>query len=177
MYSKLYVNFSDILLTDSCQASLSLGNRTPQILDKTNIMHIRIPWSLVPTKWFRGLNLSINLNPDPSKIPDFNNKLVVNNILINYIRDEVHIQKAIAVYEYGPKGKTYGKLHFHIAIKTNNQKAVREGLALLFNKKVNCRHRTINAKRFRDEKHRQDYINYMHKENQNKIKCLFVKNL
>lgn len=150
---------------------LPLGNRPP------NHIVTRYPWESVPSNWYQGLSLSLNLNPDPNKIEDYNNRKLVNNILLQYINNEAKIQKAIGVYEWGKYGAEYGKLHYHIALKTTHRKDVEEELLKLFNDRPNCAHRTLTVKPFKDVKHRTDFINYMKKENQNKIKCLFIKNL
>lgn len=171
---KLTLDFN-IPLNDTIRDSFidggPLGNRPPK-----NIL-TRYPWTDIDDKYYQGVNLSININPDPSKINDYNNKKLLNNILLHYINNEVKIQKAIGVYEYGSKGAHYGKLHYHIAIKTNYRKDIEDKLIEMFNQRSNCKHRTLQSKPFKDVKHRTDYINYMKKETQNKIKCLFIKNL
>jgi len=151
----------------------ALGNRPPSYL-KT-----RYCWTDINDKYYQGINMTININPDPSKIEDYNNRKLVNNILCEYIDHETKIMKAVGVYEYGSKGKEYGKLHYHIAIKIlpKDRTDIENQLLKLFNQKSNCKHRTLQTKMIKDVKHRQDYINYMKKESQNKIKCLFVKNI
>ncbi len=153
------------------EAAFPLGKRPP------NHIVTRYPWEQIPDKWYQGLNLTLNLNPDPNKINDYNNKKLVNNILLHYINNEILIQKAIGVYEWGKNGAHYGKLHYHIAIKTTDRKTVEEKINNIFNKRTNLKCKTLTSKPFRDVKHRTDYIKYMKKEQQNKIKCLFIKNL
>lgn len=160
---KLYIDFS--LPISNGWRPVTLGNRPP----KKVLTHQAYP----ADTWYKGLNLSINLNPDPSKISDFNNLNLLNKILLPYIENETKIQKAIGVYEYG-KGC---KIHYHIAIKTSSRQVIEEDLIKLFNQKVNARHRTLNSKLFKDAKHRADYIQYMKKEPHNNACCLFIKNL
>lgn len=154
----------------SMEAAFALGNRPPST-------HRRYPWDLIKTDYYKGLNLVINLNPDPNKIEDYNNKALVNKILIDYIESDEKVQKAIGVYEWGKYGPKYGKLHYHIILKTNHRKMVEEELQKLFNCRRNLRQVTITSKVIKDNKHKQDYLNYMKKEQQNKVKCLFIKNM
>ena len=137
----------------------------------------RYPWDLIPETYYKGLNLVITLNPDTLKIEDYNNKKYVNNILINYINNEETIQKAIGVYEWGKQGAHYGKLHYHFLIKTLDRSRIEQNLLDLFNSRRNLRDRTLYTKLIKDVDHRNTAIKYLKKEQQNKSKCLFIKNL
>lgn len=170
---KLYIDFK-------INGSLAMGTGVaPTPLGKRSNSHLmtRYPWEMIPEEYIRGINLVINLNPDPNKIEDYNNKKLVNNMLMHYIDNEKNITKAIGVYEWGKNGPKYGKLHYHMLLKTSNRKVVEENLSELFNDRRNLKCRTINTKFIKDVKHRTDYLNYMKKEQQNKIKCLFIKNI
>lgn len=182
---KLYIDFKvnnieKNTIEIETNGSLSVGSRLGGLsLGKRPPTHIvtRYPWELISDSYYKGLNLTINLNPDPNKIEEYNNKKYVNNILINYIENEKTITKAIGVYEWGKNGPKYGKLHYHIILKTQNRKGVEESLSELFNCRRNLKCRTISSKHLKDVKHREDYVNYMKKEQQNKNKTLFVKNI
>ena len=97
----------------------------------------------------------------------------------------------ICVYEYGTRGKTYGKLHWHILFKSRAIRKIEEISNRYFaTSKARARHTTV-IKKIRIDKsyadrsdedkvenyHSQvDYImkKYMQKETQNKVKCLYT---
>lgn len=173
MSDKLTIDFgiSGSLSAGSRLGGLPLGERPP-----THIA-LRHPWDKVNDHYYKDLNLVVNLNPDPKKIEDYNNKKLVNKILLNFIDNEKTVTKAIGVYEWGKYGTNHGKLHYHFMVKVTNRKNFEDKLSELFNERYNLKCRTITSKVIKDVDHRNTYIKYMKKEQQNKIKCLFVKNI
>lgn len=63
----LVLNIGTCTKALSMEAAFSLGKRPPST-------HRRYPWELIKEEYYKGLNLVINLNPDPAKIEDYNNK-------------------------------------------------------------------------------------------------------
>lgn len=152
---------------------LYLGNSTPLTPWKTP--NYRSPWKNIPESHLKGCNFSFNLNIDPN-IDGYSNtkKFQIPKVLLflEKLKIESIINKYIIVYEWGKFGKKDGKLHFHGIIKTKQKNEFVNEICKEFNKKTNCRHRTITTKHFKDLNHRDTYISYLKKETQNKIKCL-----
>lgn len=137
--------------------------------------HHRSPWDKIPDTHYKGMNFTFNINPDPD-IEGYENtkKFLIPKVLLlleKLMADKI-INKYIIVYEWGKYGKKHGKLHFHGVIKTQKRDQFNEEVYKEFNKKTNCRHRTLTTKHFKDVGHRDTYLKYMKKETQNKIKCL-----
>lgn len=155
---------------------LTLGNSTPNPPWKQP--NYRSPWDKIDEKFIKGMNLSVNLNIDPSVEWYENTKKVqIPKVLLFFekMKMERIINKYIIVYEWGKYGKKEGKLHYHMLVKTTKKNELVTEIIKEFNNKTNCSHRTIRVNWLKDVQHRLRYINYMKKEQQNKIKCLYYE--
>lgn len=54
---------------------------------------------------------------------------------------------------------------------------VEDQLQEMFNCRRNLKTVTLTSKLIKDNKHKKDYLKYMTKEQQNKDKCLCIKNI
>lgn len=137
---------------------------------------VRQPWDCISMDYIKGLNFTFTLNPDPNMDPSvYNNKKIMNDRLISLLHHNESIQKAIVVYEWGSKGASHGKLHYHGLIKTNNRDIFIEEMLKHFNLRTAASHRTIHTKHISNCTYRDQYLKYMKKEMQNKIKFLYYK--
>ncbi len=155
---------------------LTLGNSTPS--QPWNTTNVRTPWDKLPDKLFQGMNFFFTINPDPNcewYTTDCDKKVIVTKFLtlIERLKFRHLINKSISIYEYGQYGAKHGKLHFHGFLKTTDRQTVEKEFANVFNNRSNIVHRTINTKHIKSVQDRDQMLNYMKKEQQNKIKCLY----
>ena len=155
---------------------LTLGNSTPS--QPWNTTNVRTPWDKLPEKLFQGMNFFFTINPDPNcewYTTDCDKKVIVTKFLslIEQLKFRHLINKSISIYEYGQYGAKHGKLHFHGFLKTTDRQTVEKEIANVFNNRSNIVHRTINTKHIKSVQDRDQMLNYMKKEQQNKIKCLY----
>ena len=155
---------------------LTLGNSTPS--QPWNTTNVRTPWDKIPEKLLQGMNFFFTINPDPNcewYTTDCDKKVIVTKFLtlIEQLKNRHIINKSISIYEYGQYGAKHGKLHFHGFLKTTDRQTVEKEIAKIFNNRSNIVHRTINTKVIKSVQDRDQMLNYMKKEQQNKIKCLY----
>lgn len=155
---------------------LTLGNSTPN--HPWDTTKVRTPWDKIPEKHLAGMNFFFTLNPDPNcewYTHDVDKKVIVTKFLtlIQELKFRHLINKSISIYEYGQYGAKHGKLHFHGFLKTTDRQTVEKAFAEVFNNRSNIVHRTINTKIIKSVQDRDQMLNYMKKEQQNKIKCLY----
>lgn len=155
-------------------ASLPLGIGRQIIPWKTK--EYRQPWEHIPEEFYKGLNISFNLNMD-SDIDNYENtkKWQIPKVLLFFerLKRDGIIKKYIIVYEYGKYGAKHGKLHYHGLIQTRDRERFSNDIYKEFNKKSSLLHRTLTTKHIKDVEHRDTYLNYMKKEPHNKNKCLY----
>jgi len=154
----------------------------------------RLPWDMLDKKDLYKMNYHVTISPDPIHETDFYSRKVANKVLRQFLlelKKNMLFDNIICVYEYGTRGKKYGKLHWHILFKTRYIRKIEETANRYFaTSKGRARHTTV-IKRIRidkthadssDEvkvenyKQQIDYImqKYMQKETQNKTKCLYT---
>ena len=154
----------------------------------------RLPWDMLDKKDLYKMNYHVTISPDPIHETDFYSRKVANKVLRQFLlelKKNMLFDNIICVYEYGTRGKKYGKLHWHILFKTRYIRKIEEVSNRYFaTSKSRARHTTV-IKRIRidkthadssDEvkvenyKQQIDYImqKYMQKETQNKTKCLYT---
>ena len=149
------------------------------MLDKTHLME---------------MNYHVTISPDPLHSEDYYDRKVANKVLRQFLRElkkNNYYKYIICVYEYGKRGKEYGKLHWHILFKTRFIRKIEEISNKYFATTKSRSKNTTVVKRIRIDKsyadrsdkqkvenyHKQiNYImrEYMQKETQNKVKCLFT---
>ena len=158
----------------------------------------RRPWDDLDMKELYNMNYHITINPDPLNQLDndvYSKKLmfkIFRQFLLE-LKNKKYYKNIISVYEYGEKGKKYGKLHFHILFKTHCCNKIKEVACKYFGSHSKKRHRnTVVVKRItidkslnsdeytveqKVENYRSqcDYLlhKYMKKESQNRVKCLY----
>ena len=175
MDNLLTVDFQSDKKTSS-NGVLYLGNSTPP--QPWNTANMRNPWDRIPDKLYKGMNFFFTLNPDPNcewYTHDTDKKKIVTQFLcmMQELKFQHLINKSISIYEYGKYGAKHGKLHFHGFIQTKDKQSVEKVIAKHFNNRSNVLHRTINFKVIKSVTDRDQMLNYMKKEQQNKIKCLY----
>lgn len=141
-----------------------------------NDPNIRRPWKdfqYIDTKGTVG-EYSITLNPDTA-IEDYNNKKKMIPILILFLKNNPYVQRHVVVYEWGERGMSHGKLHFHMLVKVSSIEDFKKTLIPVFNVRRKYESRTFFCKKVKDKVHRETMLKYMKKEVQNRKKCLFHK--
>lgn len=159
---------------NSIDGVLYLGDSTPLPPWKTD--QYRSPWSLVPESHLKGMNFLWTLNVDPAVEGYENTKkrqIPALLLFLDKIKRHMLINKSVVVYEWGNKGKSHGKLHFHGMLKTSKKDQVVDEFIKEFNSRLAIRHRTFHIKHVKSVADRDRYINYMKKEQQNKNKLLY----
>lgn len=91
--------------------------------------HTRVPWDLIPSDHFKGMNFTVNINPDPNcdwYTYDTDKKTFSTHLrqFIQHCTCNGLIEKCTFIYEYGRFGKLHGKLHFHGLVKTKRKKRI-----------------------------------------------------
>ncbi len=172
----LTVSFNKDNKKTSSNCALYLGNRAQ---NNPWIQHnVRMPWDLIPENTMKGCNFFVTLNPDPNMdwyTNDTDKKTIITKFLktIQELKDLNIINKCVFIYEYGKYGKKHGKLHFHGFIKTTQKQEFEKRIYQVFNDRSNLKHRTLNLKNIKSVKDRDQMTNYLKKEPQNKLKCLY----
>lgn len=157
----------------------------------------RRPWDDIDMSALYEMNYHITINPDPMNqlSKDVYDKKVMFTIFRQFLEEckkNKYYKNIICVYEYGAKGKRYGKLHFHCLFKTHCCNKIKEIACKYFGSSKKNRHiTTVVVKRITIDKvsgdirsdqekvdnykEQVDYImhKYMKKETQNKVKCLY----
>ncbi len=155
-------------------AALYLGNSAAPVPWKTD--QYRSPWDTIEESHLKGMNFFFTLNIDPS-IEWYENtkKCQIPKVLLFFEKMKIRqlISRYVIIYEWGTKGKSHGKLHYHGFIKTKQKNELLEEFYKEFNNKTNARHRTIQLSVNKSVKDRENRIRYLRKESQNKIKCLY----
>lgn len=154
----------------------------------------RLPWDMLDRKNLYKMKYHVTISPDPIHESDFYNRKFAHKILRQFleeIKKKGLFKNIIIVYEYGKRGKKYGKLHWHMLFETNKIRKIEEISNSYFATSKKRSRNTTVVKRIRIDKNmidksdeskvenyqRQiDYImsEYMQKETQNKIKCLYT---
>ncbi len=174
------------------------GKLTPELCPfKSNW---RLPWDMVDREHLYEMNYHITISPDPEASwfpPGAGSDLKLHNKKLRAFLQECKINKfyknIILVYEYGKRGKTYGKVHYHILLKTSRVNKFVEAALKHFgcDKKTRWKNTVVKKPIQLDKSlpstasdrekvenyHKQiDYImnNYMQKESQNRHKCLYT---
>jgi len=155
-------------------AALYLGNSAAIVPWKT--ARFRSPWDSIEDSHMKGMNFFFTLNIDPS-IEWYENtkKCQIPRVLLFFEKMKMQqlISRYVIIYEWGEKGRSHGKLHYHGFIKTIRKEELIEEFRKEFNKKTNALHRTIQLSVNKSVKDRENRIRYLRKESQNKIKCLY----
>ncbi len=158
----------------------------------------RLPWDLVDKAHIYEMNYHITINPDPhcKWMTSGNDKKEINSrfrAFLESCKKEKYYKNIICIYEYGKRGKQYGKVHYHILLKTSKvNKFVEEAIEHFGSKEKKRWKNTVVKKPIQLDKslsvhatdeekvanyHKQiDYImnKYMTKESQNRHKCLYT---
>lgn len=176
----------------------SLGESTPKKLVTRQLRNqtskkkyegiYRVPWDNISKKELNSMNLAFTLCPDIRVDFDCKDKSVCVPKLIDLLielKNNNVLNKIISNYEYGEKGKEYGKLHFHGMVllspgdasgKLNNREKFEKALLKVFNKRSQLRDKTLHTKLLRKQEDRDRYHAYLKKEQQCKIKSLVYIN-
>lgn len=157
----------------------------------------RCPWSEIDKQNKYLFNFHITINPDPKCewITNCQDRKLHNEKLREFImkiKNRGLFKYILCIYEYGTKGKSHGKLHYHILFKTHASNAIRKEANIIFGTSKNRCYMTTIVKPIRVDKklsleatpeqkltnykNQIDYIinTYFRKETHNKIKCLFT---
>lgn len=149
-----------------------------------DVLKYRYPWDKITKTESNACSLSWTLCPDVRCEFDVRDKKVVFPKLfevLKKLKNNSICKKIISNYEYGEKGKEYGKLHMHGLVqfektdsksKKNNREIFEEELLKVFNRRSNCKHKTLYTKLLRTQDDRDRYLRYLKKEQQCKIKTL-----
>jgi hypothetical protein len=135
----------------------------------------RIPWEDISDKTARSCNLIFTLNPDMRVDFDCKDRKICNPKfmdLLHKMKMDGLLTHIVAIYEYGERGKSHGKLHYHGIAKVADRSKFEAELLKMFNKRSQVKHRTLHTKLVRTVADHDRYYKYMKKENQNKVKCL-----
>lgn len=135
---------------------------------------------------------SVTINPDPNILTCDNNDRKQQNkmfrVFLNNIKNNNYYKNIISVYEYGGKGKRYGKYHLHFMVETRTIRKVEEEALKIFaaKKKSNWKYTVVvkpvtadtnvpDAAKYESYRANIRYIidNYYRKEQHNKVCCLF----
>lgn len=143
-------------------------------------LFIRCPWSEIPEDYYKQCNFHFTITPDRHKFIEDPHSLEYKkktiSLLINMIINEESIERAVTVYEWGEKGASHGSLHFHLLLKTSERDVVFDKVNDLFNSRSKYKNITCLSKHVHDAEYRNRLYNiYFRKEQQNKVKCLYVK--
>lgn len=157
----------------------------------------RLPWDMLDYENLYDMQYHITINPDPQCdwITSCNDLKIHNIRFRQFIREaEKYLlySNIISVYEYGKRGKEYGKVHWHILLQTtkidefikmaikyfgtDNNKRWKN---TIINKKItidkSLRRKATKEEKVDNYKSQIDYIikKYMKKETHNRIKCLY----
>jgi len=197
--SKLFVDFGRQSLVQTAEpknGSFFKKKNKPSKIDYFK-QGWRCPWSEIDMQYKYLFNFHITINPDPKCdwLTNCQDRKLHNDKLrefIQKIKKRGLYKYILCIYEYGIKGKSYGKLHYHILFKTHASEAIRKEANIMFGTtKKRCHNTTIvkpikvdnkltieatpmqKQKNYRDQ---IDYIinKYFQKETQNKVKCLFT---
>lgn len=158
----------------------------------------RRPWEDLNMDELYNMNYHITINPDP--LNQLNNDVYAKKLMFKIFRqfllelkNNKYYKNIISVYEYGPKGKKYGKLHFHILFKTHACNKIKETAIKYFGSTKQSRHKTtvvvkritidklLQSDQYTDEEKLQNFKDqcnfllnkYFKKETHNKVKCLY----
>jgi len=152
----------------------------------------RIPWSNIDHNKVLDMNYSITINPDPnlSWLDDTRDRKLLNSKL----RETLRICKInklykdiIVIYEYGKKGKRYGKLHYHLLVNSKKINLFCEEFIKTFGTTKKRWKLTVVKKLIKSDygipiefkidnlitQKKYIYETYFRKEVHNKIKCLY----
>jgi len=156
---------------------LYLGNSNS--LKPWELPGYRKPWDLIPSSHYRAMNFFVTINPDPNTdwyTTDTDKKVIIPLFLnlMQKLKNLDIIKKSISIYEYGKHGKKNGKLHFHCLISTKEKMEMLSQMYKLFNKRRNLKHCTVDCRHIKSVCDRNQMIHYLKKEQQNKLKCLFI---
>ena len=158
----------------------------------------RLPWDMVDYTELYNMQYHITINPDPECTWfTHGNDLKTQNkryrdFLIECKKEKLY-KNILSVYEYGKRGKEYGKVHWHILLQSSKVNKFVEMALKYFGttkksrwantvvKKVITidKSLSINAtdeEKVQNYKNQIDYImkKYMKKESQNQNKCLYT---
>lgn len=158
----------------------------------------RLPWEMLDDEHLYKMQYHVTINPDP-EVEWFTsgNDLKLHNSkfreFLTECKKETLYKNIIVVYEYGTRGREYGKLHWHILLSTNKiNKFIEMAISLFGTKKKSRWTNTVVKKAITIDKklgihatdeekveNYRDQINYimkeyMKKESQNKKKCLYT---
>jgi len=97
----------------------------------------RCPWSEIDMKSKYLFNFHITINPDPKCewMTNCQDRKLHNEKLREFImkiKNRGLYKYILCIYEYGIKGKSYGKLHYHILFKTHASDAIRKEANIIF---------------------------------------------
>lgn len=154
----------------------------------------RLPWDMINLENLYKMNYHVTISPDPLHSEDFYDRKYANKVFrqfLNELKKNKLYSQIISVYEYGPRGKKYGKLHWHILFRTNKVRKIEKISNTYFGTSPKRCKATTVVKRIRIDKNyvarsdidkianykkQVEFImnNYMKKEQHNKQKCLYT---
>lgn len=170
-----------------------------RLLDKKAVvcqfkLNWRLPWDMIDENELYNMNYHITIAPDPIHEQDFYNRKIANKVFRRFL-DELKrkglYKNIICVYEYGDRGKKYGKLHWHCLFNTKNCREIEDISNYYFATSKKRSKTTTFVKKIRIDKNFVDrsnkdkvanyrlqvdklYRSYFRKETQNKKKCLYT---
>lgn len=184
--------------------TVTLGAKCPSkngfhILDKKTTkcqfkLNWRLPWDMFDETNLYKMNYHVTISPDPIHQDPFYQKKYAHMVLrlfLDELKKNGLYKNIIVVYEYGPRGKKYGKLHWHMLMRTHKIRKVEETANAYFATSKKRSKFTTVIKRITIDKNyaaRSDqdkvdnyrlqvdtiFRNYFRKETHNKKKCLYT---
>lgn len=153
----------------------------------------RVPWDHIDIDKMGSKYrcYSVTINPHPEKVVDHHNdRKFIHEMYRTFLRmlnNNNYFRNIISVYEYGKKGKKYGRLHYHILLETRFIRKVEEIGYKIFGKPtekyrytlkikpVTVDYGTIEENYVANYRHNIEKVfNYYTKESHNKELCLFA---
>lgn len=152
----------------------------------------RIPWDNIAHEKVLDMNYSITVNPDPNLtwLDDTRDRKLLNakfreTLLI--CKNKKLYKNIIVIYEYGKKGKQYGKLHYHLLVNSQKVNQFCEEFIKTFGTTKKRWKMTVVKKLIKPDfgiidelkldnlnaQKKYIYEKYFRKESHNKIKCLY----
>lgn len=154
-------------------ATETLGTVAQKKLDPSNgpFQMINPRWDNICDSFYKGINFTFTLNPDP-KIDNFDNVKIMTTKLISNLYNNDTIQKVLFVHEHGKAGK----FHYHGLFQSSDRDAFTKSILGDFNISTRVAHRTLVTKRCPDITYRNQYIKYMKKDTPSRAHYIYSKN-
>lgn len=192
MSNKLIIDWggSPTLVETAAIKNWFLSNSTPATCPFKE--RWRIPWDNIDHNKVLDMNYSITINPDPNLqwLDDTRDRKLLNTRFRETLRickNKNLYKDIIVVYEYGKKGKRYGKLHYHLLVNSKKINLFCDEFLKTFGTTKKRWKLTVVKKLIKPDygipdefKHinlnvQKKYIfeTYFRKETHNKLKCLY----